>query len=58
MPNAPSRVDLQQLARQIMAEHGFEPDFPKEVTQQVSQIQKQPPSVSPDENIRDLRNLL
>jgi len=58
MPNAPSRVDLQQLARQIMAEHGFEPDFPKEVTQQVSQIQKQPPSVSPDGNIRDLRNLL
>jgi exoribonuclease-2 len=58
MPNAPSHVDLQQLAKQIMAAHGFEPDFPKEVTQQVSQIQKQPPSVSPDGNIRDLRNLL
>lgn len=58
MNNLPSHVDLQQLARQIMAEHGFEPDFPKDADQQLTQIQKQPPTVSPAGNIRDLRNLL
>jgi exoribonuclease-2 len=58
MQNPPSQIDLQQVARQIMTEHGFEPDFPQDATQQVSQIQKQPPGVSPTGNIRDLRNLL
>jgi exoribonuclease-2 len=58
MNNLPSHVDLQQLAREVMAEHGFEPDFPKDADQQLSQIQRQPPTVSPAGNIRDLRNLL
>jgi VacB/RNase II family 3'-5' exoribonuclease len=58
MPNSPRPIDLQQVARQIMTEHGFEPDFREDANQQVSQIQAHPPSVSPAGNIRDLRNLL
>jgi VacB/RNase II family 3'-5' exoribonuclease len=52
----PSPVDLQAMARQIMVENGFEPDFPDGVPQQLAQIKAQPPTVSSD--VRDLRNLL
>ena len=58
MQSSPSHVDLQQAAKQIMLQHGFEPDFPDTANQQLSQIQRQPPIVSPAGNIRDLRNLL
>jgi hypothetical protein len=34
----PSHVDLQAMARQIMVENGFEPDFPDGVPQQLAQI--------------------
>ena len=52
----PSHVDLQAIARQIMLENGFEPDFPDGVPQQLAQIKAQPPAVS--SGVRDLRNLL
>jgi exoribonuclease-2 len=52
----PPHVDLQAMARQIMVENGFEPDFPEGVPQQLVQIKAQPQTVSPDS--RDLRNLL
>src|SRR5215471_16697783 len=51
-------VDLQALARQAMLENGFEPDFPPEVHQQVSDLRAHPPQVAPGGDIRDLRNLL
>ncbi|HEX9109839.1 MAG TPA: ribonuclease catalytic domain-containing protein, partial [Terriglobales bacterium] len=51
-----SHIDLQAIARQIMVDNGFEPDFPDGVPQQLAQIKAQPPAVSSD--VRDLRNLL
>src|SRR6266849_5121854 len=54
----PAHVDLQAIARQVMLENGFEPEFPPAVLQQLSQLQSRPPQVTPDGNIRDLRNLL
>lgn len=52
----PTHVDLQAMAKQIMMEHGFEPDFPDSVKQQMAGIQIHPPLTS--NGIRDLRNLL
>jgi exoribonuclease-2 len=54
----PSHVDLQRIARELMLENGFEPDFPPQVEQQCSQLKAKPPEVKADGNIRDLRNLL
>lgn len=49
--------DLQALARQSMIEHGFEPDFPPEVRQQLDQVNAHPPQIVPTTDLRDLRNL-
>src|SRR5262249_17353559 len=54
----PSHVDLQQIARQLMQENGFEPDFPPQVEEQLSQLRAKPPDIGVDGSIRDLRNLL
>src|SRR6266852_5441358 len=54
----PAHVDLQAIARQVMLENGFEPEFPPAVQQQLSQLQSRPPQIIPDGNIRDLRDLL
>src|SRR4029077_9114679 len=54
--NRPAHFDLQAAARQIMLEHGFEPDFPPEVAKQLSDLQAHP--VAPGKDIRDLRQLL
>ena len=56
--HVPSHVDLQAAARQIMRENGFEPDFPPEVQQQLSEIEKHPPQLQPSAQVRDLRQLL
>ena len=48
--------DLEASARQSMIEHGFEPDYPAEVRQQVAALKSTPPEV-PD-GIEDLRDLL
>jgi exoribonuclease-2 len=53
----PSHVDLQQIARQLMVENGFEPDFPPQVIQQLSRLGAKP-EVKADGSIRDLRDLL
>ena len=53
-----SHVDLQAAARQIMLENGFDPDFPPEVQQQLSEIEKHPPQLQPSPQVRDLRQLL
>src|ERR1700693_6300182 len=51
-------VDLQAMAKQAMLENGFEPEFPPQVQQQLTELKVHPPQVAPNANIRDLRNLL
>ncbi len=51
-------LDLQATARQVMLAHGFEPDFPPQVAQQLAKLKAHPPQVTPSGDIRDLRNLL
>src|SRR5579864_8599164 len=59
MPDSnPSHLDLQATAKQIMIAHGFEPDFPPQVPQQLASLQSHPPQVASGPNVRDLRNLL
>jgi VacB/RNase II family 3'-5' exoribonuclease len=58
-PQHPAQtVDFQATARQIMIEHGFDPDFPPGVPQQLAQIRAHPPSLSVTGSVRDLRGLL
>ncbi len=53
-----SHIDLQGVARQVMVAHGFEPDFPAAVQQQLAELKAHPPQVAPGPDIRDLRNQL
>jgi VacB/RNase II family 3'-5' exoribonuclease len=53
-----SLLDLHVAAKQIMLQHGFEPDFPPQVSQQLAELKTHPPQVAPGGDIRDLRNLL
>src|ERR1700722_15270361 len=46
------------MAKQSMLANGFEPDFPPQIQQQLSELKAHPPLVAPGTNIRDLRNLL
>src|SRR5438309_415292 len=54
----PSHLDLQAIAKEVMASRGFEPDFPPEVPQQLAALRDRPPQVAPSRDLRDLRNLL
>lgn len=58
MNDRPSQVDLQAVARQVMLEHGFEPDFPPGVSQQLAELKVNPPKVAAGGDVRDLRQLL
>jgi exoribonuclease-2 len=58
MPDAPLNLDLQATAKQIMLAHGFEPDFPPQVPQQLANLRDHPPEVAAAIGVRDLRNLL
>jgi VacB/RNase II family 3'-5' exoribonuclease len=51
-------VNLQAIARQVMQEQGFEPNFPPETQQQLNEINAHPPQLVPSDKVRDLRNLL
>jgi exoribonuclease-2 len=53
----PSHLDLQATAKEIMQQHGFEPDFPVQVSTQLANLGQQPQG-SPSRDVRDLRNLL
>ena len=53
-----SHIDLQATAKQVMLAHGFEPDFPPQVAQQLAELKTHPPQATPSGDIRDLRNLL
>lgn len=54
----PSHLDLQAIAKQIMQQYGFEPDFPPQVPQQLADLKAHPPEIAPRADIRDLRHLL
>lgn len=54
----PSHVDLQVVARQVMLEHGFQPEFSAGAQEQLQEIKMRPPQTGAGGNIRDLRNLL
>src|ERR1700730_12835414 len=54
----PSHLDLQATAREVMQRHGFEPDFPPQVPQQLADLKAHPPQIVASGDIRDLRNLL
>jgi exoribonuclease-2 len=58
MPKTPTPLDLEQAAKEVMAEHGFDPVFPPEAEQQLVKLKSRPPETSPNGKIRDLRNLL
>jgi VacB/RNase II family 3'-5' exoribonuclease len=59
MPNAaPPHLDLQTIAKEIMINRGFEPDFPPQVAGQLAQIKSHPPAITPGKDVRDLRSLL
>jgi hypothetical protein len=59
MPSTPnSHIDLQAISKQVMTQYGFQPDFPPEIAQQLTQIKADPPQLIPGPDIRDLRSLL
>jgi len=59
MPDtAPSHLDLQATAKEIMLQYGFEPDFPPQVPEQLADLKAHPPQIDAGGDIRDLRNLL
>jgi VacB/RNase II family 3'-5' exoribonuclease len=59
MPNSsPTHLDLQAIAKEVMVNRGFEPDFPPEVAAQLAQLKSHPPVVAPGGDVRDLRTLL
>ena len=59
MPNtSSSHVDLQAVAKDIMRQHGFEPDFPPGVQQQLMELRAHPPAITAGGKVRDLRSQL
>ncbi len=54
----PPHLDLQAIAKQVMQQHGFEPDFPPQVPQQLADLKAHPPQIAAGKDVRDLRNLL
>jgi VacB/RNase II family 3'-5' exoribonuclease len=58
MPNNPSHLDLQAIAKEVVQQHGFHPDFSPDIPQQVADLRAHPPQIAPTGDIRDLRSLL
>src|SRR5580704_12531587 len=59
MPNSSSsHVDLQAVAKDIMRQHGFQPDFAPAVQQQLNDLRAHPPVIASGAGIVDLRNQL
>ena len=54
----PSHVDLQAVAKDVMRQHGFNPDFAPAVQQQLEQLRAHPPAITAGGTVRDLRNRL
>jgi VacB/RNase II family 3'-5' exoribonuclease len=54
----PAPIDLQAIAKQVMQQRGFQPDFSPQVPQQLADLKAHPPQIAAGGDIRDLRNLL
>jgi VacB/RNase II family 3'-5' exoribonuclease len=53
-----SHLDLQSVAKDVVRQHGFQPDFPPAVQQQLAQLRAHPPAISAGGAVRDLRDQL
>ena len=53
-----SHLYLQTIAKTIMEQRGFEPDFPAAVSDQLANLRQNPPQIAAGGDVRDLRNLL
>src|SRR5271156_931228 len=59
MPNnSSSHIDLQAIAKEVMLQHGFNPDFSPAVQQQLADLRAHPPAIAPGGSVRDLRSQL
>lgn len=58
MNDQSAQIDLESVARKVMVEHGFTPDFPPAVQQQVAALKSHLPFPAPGSNFRDMRHLL
>jgi exoribonuclease II len=58
MPNAHPHIDLQAVAREVVRQRGFQPDFPPAVQQQLADLRAHPPQIAAGKDVRDLRRLL
>src|ERR1700693_1993292 len=59
MPNPnPTQVDLQAVAKEVMQQRGFNPDFPPAIKKQLADLRAHPPQIAAGKDVRDLRNLL
>ncbi|MGD0569340.1 MAG: RNB domain-containing ribonuclease [Candidatus Sulfotelmatobacter sp.] len=58
MTAGPSHIDLQTVAKDVMRQHGFAPDFPPEVQQQLADLRAHPPAIMAGGDVRDLRDRL
>jgi VacB/RNase II family 3'-5' exoribonuclease len=54
----PSHIDLQAVAKDVVQQHGFQPDFPTAVQQQLAQLRAHPPAIAAGASVRDLRSQL
>src|ERR1700678_479608 len=56
MPNPSSpHLDLQAVAKEVVQQHGFNPDFPPAVEQQLVVLRAHPPEIAAGGLVRDLR---
>ncbi len=58
MYDANPSLDLQAIAKQVMQQRGFQPDFPPEVPRQLATLKAHPPQIAAGGDVRDLRSLL
>jgi VacB/RNase II family 3'-5' exoribonuclease len=59
MPNtSTAHIDMQAVAKDIMRQHGFDPDFPPGVQQQLMELRAHPPAITAGGPVRDLRSQL
>jgi exoribonuclease-2 len=54
----PSHIDLQAVAKDVVQQHGFQPDFAPAVQQQLAQLRAHPPIIAAGASVRDLRGQL